>query len=68
MDLINLPMVILLVKNLFLQTVISGDTSKLPGYIMFEIAKPAGRFDCLETNGRPGERVDRTGPPPSSGY
>ncbi|TVY34147.1 hypothetical protein LSUB1_G006396 [Lachnellula subtilissima] len=56
MDLINLPMVSLLSRNLVLQTVISGDTSK-----PFE-------FDCMEATRRSGERVNCTGAPQTGDY
>jgi hypothetical protein len=66
-DLINLPMVGLLAKNLILQTVISGDTSKL--YSTCEgrsVAYHAGRPNCLATIGRSCKFFNSTGSPSTS--
>lgn len=69
-DLINIQMVSLLVKNLILQTVISGDTSKLLITLFYStkiVIELANRSVGLATVGRPRKRVHSIGIAPRGG-
>ena len=65
-DLINMQMVSLLVKNLILQTVISGDTSKLLISILSSITDNLHRFVSLEATWGPRECIDSSWTAPRS--